>query len=163
MSKPTRLGGSFAPPLDKDKIARYRQLAKSADDLRVRDAMLPLCEMCSVFFQTPRSKRAAHTHPVGEFIDMEGNKRTAPAIVPLEEKEIERIWNHVPWDYECDALGTLFETLWTGMEERMVNGILQMVLVDPHARDLRNAAFHLLWFARELTRDREPLTNDMLG
>jgi hypothetical protein len=26
----------------------------------------------------------------------------------------------------------------------------------------RDAAYHLLWFARELTRDREPCTSDKL-
>jgi hypothetical protein len=31
------------------------------------------------------------------------------------------------------------------------------------AGELRNAAFHLLWFCKELTLDREPLTVDKLA
>lgn len=143
MPNKTRLGGSFAPPLDAEKLASYRELANAADDPRVRDAMLPLCEMMEVFQQTPHSQKPGTPHPVGEFTDRDGKKRRAPAVVPLEESEIQRIWDYVPWDYECDALGLLFESIPVGA--------------------LRNAAFHLLWFARELTRDREPLTNDKLG
>ena len=132
-TRKTRIGGSFAPPLDSEKIAAYRELAKSAEDERVRDAMLPLCDMVDSFHQTPKSKLSGKPHPVGLGV-----------VVPLEEDEIKRIWDLVPWDYECDALGKLFETL------------------PSDQKDLRNAAFHLLWFARELTKDREPITNDLL-
>lgn len=58
----------------------------------------------------------------------------------LPEAEVKRIWDYVPWDHECEALKPLFETLPTG--------------------PLRNAAFHLLWYAVELTQDREPATTD---
>jgi len=61
--------------------------------------------------------------------------------VPLEKEEIARIWDVVPWANECDGIGRLFDQL---------------------EGDVRNAAFHLLWFARELAADREPLTNDKL-
>jgi hypothetical protein len=62
-------------------------------------------------------------------------------IIPLEKEEIERIWDVVPWPKECDVIGECFDKL-TG--------------------ELRNAAFHLLWYARELAIDREPITNDKL-
>lgn len=62
-------------------------------------------------------------------------------IVPLETEEVERIWDVVPYANECDGIGQLFDQL---------------------KGDVRNAAYHLLWFARELAADREPLTNDKL-
>ncbi len=34
---------------------------------------------------------------------------------------------------------------------------------DSLAGDIRNAAYHLLWYARELTKDREPRTKDKHG
>ena len=145
-----RIGGSFAPPITAEKLSEYRALAKGAD-ARIQDAMLPLCEMVEVFQQTPDSSEPGHPHPVGRGV-----------IVPLEEQEIKRIWDHVPWPDECELLGRLFETLPDGYEERTIDGARQVVLVDPGARDLRNAAFHLLWYARELTQDREPITNDKI-
>jgi len=63
-------------------------------------------------------------------------------IIPLEKAEIERIWDVVPWKEELDMMGTVFDQL-------------------PN-NPLRNAAFHLLWFGRELCADREPITNDKL-
>lgn len=62
-------------------------------------------------------------------------------IVPLEPDEIERIWDEVPWPEECDLMGKAFDVL---------------------KGDVRKAAYHLLWYARELTADREPITNDLL-
>lgn len=63
-------------------------------------------------------------------------------VTPLEAAEITRIWDAVPWPSECDRMGVLFDSL-TG--------------------DVRNAAYHLLWYARELTMDREPITTDTLS
>lgn len=62
------------------------------------------------------------------------------AIKPLEDAEIERIWHFVPWPEECDVIGAAFESIPAG--------------------ETRNAAHHLLWYARELAQDREPTTKD---
>ena len=66
-------------------------------------------------------------------------------MVPLEEAEVERIFDVVPWDHELDAIQSLFDG------------------IPPEKRDLRNAAFHLLWFGKELVKDREPMTIDTIG
>lgn len=136
MQNPIRLGGSFAPPLSSEQLAGYRELAKTAPDLRVRDAMLPLCDMLEKFWETPASPLAGSPNPLGN---------RYPALVPLEQKEVDRIWDLVPWDYECDAIGLLFDSI-----------------PNETQKPLRDAAHHLLWFARELTKDREPLTNDKI-
>lgn len=63
-------------------------------------------------------------------------------IIPLEKAEVERMWDYVPWKEELDMMGGIFDKIDTGT--------------------LRNAAFHLLWYGRELCLDREPITNDRL-
>ena len=63
-------------------------------------------------------------------------------ITNLDKKVVDQLWDVVPWPAECEAYQKVFEEL----------------PVD----DLRNAAFHLLWYAKELADDRQPLTNDKL-
>lgn len=63
-------------------------------------------------------------------------------IVALDAPIATALWEAIPWTRELDMFGALFDTLPTGR--------------------LRNAAFHLLWFAKELDLDREPLTSDKL-
>lgn len=140
-NRPVRVGGSFAPPLPDAKLTEYEALANNAPG-QIKDEMLKLVKMLRVFRETPDSKKPGKPHATG-----------IAMVVPLEEEEVKRIWDYVPWgdesdDHinECDQIGKLFDK------------------IDPVAnKDLRNAAFHLLWFARELAQDREPITNDRLG
>ena len=125
-----RHGGSFAQPLSIEKVAAYRELAKQAG-VEIREAMESLCTMVEVFHETPKSKLQGFQHPSG-----------TGTIVQLEDAEIQRIWDHVPWPRECDSMGVLFDSL-----------------TDKPVRD---AAYHLLWYARELAMDREPITTDTL-
>lgn len=127
-----KVGGSFAPPLSAAKLAEYRTLASKSDDRRVRDVMLLLCKMVEVFQETPASTLNGSVGPTGLGV-----------VIPLEAAEVDRIDAVVPWDYECDAYQNLFETI-------------------PTDSNLRTPAFHLLWYAKELTVDREPMTNDKL-
>lgn len=88
-----RIGGSFAPPLTPERIARARALAAAhpAATPQVREIVEKLCTMAEVFHQTPRSPLKGVAHPSGAAIN----------IVPLEAAEQRRIWDHVPWDTEC--------------------------------------------------------------
>lgn len=132
MTQP-RIGGSFAPPLDKAKLARYRELAGTAE-ARTRDAMLQLCEMVQAHQGLARSKKKGTPHPSGVGV-----------VVPLEAAAVKELDPLVPWPDELPALAAAFDR------------------IDPrHSKELRDAAFHLLWFAGELCRDREPLTTDRL-
>lgn len=126
------VGGSFAPPLDDTRLASYKALAEALVASPVKSGMLDLVEMMEEFNKTPPSTLPSTMHPATRTL----------IITPLDSAEIERIDHVVPWAHECDSLGKVFEDIPPG--------------------DLRNAAFHLLWFARELTNDREPITSDRL-
>lgn len=128
-----RIGGSFAPPLTAEKLAHYKSLAKNAGG-QIGDYMAQLAKMLETFRETPDSQQPGTPHPSGR-----------GTIVPLEDAEIERIWDVVPWAEELDVIGKVFDTIPAATQA-----------------ELRNAAFHLLWFGRELCADREPITNDKL-
>jgi len=131
--KQKHIGGSFAPPLSNERLEAYKSLANSATP-QVKDYMLQLAKMLEVFRETPDSTNPGAPHPSGRVV-----------IVPLEDAEIKRIWDFVPWSQELDVMGAVFDK---------INATIQ--------KELRNAAFHLLWFGRELCADREPITNDKL-
>jgi hypothetical protein len=226
-----QIGGSFAPPIDAEKLKNYKRLAQSADP-KTRSIMLSLIQMVAKFTETPKSKMNGHSHPVGR-----------GTITPLEATEIERIDDVVPWDYECDAMQValekvqqeetfhnenklnawrdearkrLFPQHFEGMTldefdekqylARLYNrdiksrpilkrimsavGFSDQDLIEQNVNEfhtkinkfnkevqasltndtkpelesteIRDAAFHLLWYAKELTLDREPITSDMI-
>lgn len=133
MAKSPRIGGTFAPPLDEPLLTRYEHLTEQGGE-KIREAMNKLVKLLRTFWQTPRSRLPGSNHPSGKGV-----------IVPLEDSEIKRIWDDVPWMEELTLYGTWFEA------------------IDPiRDRDLRNAAFHLLWYATELCLDREPITADQV-
>jgi len=126
-----RLGGSFAPRITDDKLEEYRQLAGNVPDQRCSEYMIQLVEMLDLFNETPESSLPGTKNPL------------AGMVVPLEDAEIKRIWDKVPYMEECDLIGKAFDILPPGEQ--------------------RNAAYHLLWYARELTLDREPMTQERVG
>lgn len=132
----------FAPPITTDNLATYKALAATAP-APIADGMRELIEMVETFQQTPASSRRSQSVPLNAVKD--GQQITSAPCTPLEDVEVERIWDLVPWDHELDAMGRLFEELDNNSQ-----------------RPLRDAAFHLLWYGRELVRDREPMTNDTL-
>jgi len=128
-----RIGGTFAPSLDADKLVVYKTLAAAASP-KIAEAMGKLISMIEEFRKTPDSANPGKPHPSGRGV-----------IVPLENAEIVRMDAHVPWDDELNLWATWFEGI-----------------SPTDAKPLRDAAFHLLWFGRELFLDREPMTTDKL-
>lgn len=127
-----RIGGSFAPPLTDETLDRYRVLIDRLDS------------------------KSAVRHAMGELLkcaeawweqpDSTGKGTPHGSgrgfIVNLTPEVADALWDDVPWPHECDAYQTLFDNLSLG--------------------EVRDAAFNLLWFAKELTQDREPITADKL-
>jgi hypothetical protein len=127
----TYVGGSMAPPLDAAKLAAYRKLAEDAPE-QAGGAMAALLDMADAYLGGPaakdRGKKAGTPHPSG-----------AGAVVPLDDAEVKRLWDVVPWNEELEMYAKVFDA------------------IDPIAeKKLRDAAFHLLWLGRELFLDREP-------
>lgn len=129
-----RIGGTFAPPIGGGQLDDYEILASKASG-PVGDSMLKLIMMVRKFQETPASSLPGTPHRSGVGL-----------VVPLEPAEVERIDPVVPWEHELDAMARLFDGI---------------NLVGQKA--LRDAAFHLLWYGRELFLDREPMTKDRLN
>ena len=130
-----QLAGSFAPPLGPSELANYKLIIANCTNPQVKEAMTKLHGMVVEFQRTPRSKMQGSPHASGMGV-----------VVPLEPEEVARMDQHVPWREELDMYDKLFDAL-SPIEQR----------------DLRNAAFHLLWYGYELLLDREPITKDQLG
>ena len=128
------IGGSFAPPLSDDILAAYRALIDALPASPIKDAMLTLHNCCAQWWEQPESTGEGKPHPCGR-----------GCMVALDAPIAAALWDHVPWAEELAMMQALFDG------------------IDPVAqRDLRNAAFHLLWHAKELEMDREPMTADKL-
>ena len=145
---PTRGPACFAPPIDSKRLDRYKSLAAIAD-APVQDAMEELIRMVEKFQETPESREpglALQTeYTRNPFRNEKGIPKPPPKIVPLEQVEVNRMWDFVPWPHEINAMAALFDQI-----------------PNESKKELRDAAFHLIWFARELVLDREPMTNDKL-
>lgn len=130
-------GGSFAPPLTDELLDRYTHLI---DDLpaesEVRDALSKLLRCCEIWWGMPESTGGNGT----------SNHKSGRGLIVNLDKQIARdLWEHIPWTRELDSYGELFDRLSPITE-----------------KELRNAAFHLLWHVKELDLDREPITKDKL-
>ncbi len=123
-----------APPLTDPLLAKYRKLAEGlpAGD-RIRDGMLTCLACVEAWWKLPESK----AKPAARMKTLGGSEAD---VVPLEDGHVKKLWDVTPWVDELDVLGKVFDGLPPG--------------------DLRNAAYHLLWYAMEITLDREPLSQD---
>jgi hypothetical protein len=169
MARPSRVGGSFAPALDSSKVSNYRSTINAYAPSHLKETLVGLCDMVDLFNLTPPSTNPPRPHPIapkGTLVirglrerDAEGKETgkqlkpdvsISPRIIDLEDAEIARIWDAVPWPHEVDALQAELDKWFADETASKV--------APKSLTDLRNAAYHLVWYARELTLDREPLT-----
>lgn len=158
LQAPTRFGGSFAPPITDDLLDQYRELAKGPEYAEAKSYMVSLINMFDKFLDEEDSKQPKEPHPSG-----------MGHIQKLEDKTIKKLFDHVPWPKECDAYQEAFEEILPVAQDAENSRRIQeykeeggIGLPDDFKPTLRYAAFHLLWFAKELSEDRQPLTNDQL-
>ena len=141
---------SYAPPITEEQLQKYESLIDTAP-VRVQEYMRDLVAMLRLFWETEESKLPPVSNKTGVF------------YTPLEEAEISRIWDAVPYRDECDLIGKVFDTLPDGFVQKRDPEdptALKNEITDQAAFDLKCAANHLLWYAYELTADREPITQD---
>lgn len=135
----------FAPPLTDDLLRAYRILADALPDSRgdVRDALRECLKAVETWWGLPESKGNARHD--GHLLLVHRKEERLVRITGLSETLKKELWDSIPWDYEIAAMEKLFESI-----------------SNETGRELRDAAFHLLWHVRELSLDREPLTQDAL-
>jgi hypothetical protein len=160
----------FAPPLTDELLERYAALGKTLRDgsleglpdtivvagkresvtpeqwaahrRRLADAYDSLLVCVRTWWDAPESKRKD-----GERWKLRHKgKEITVQETPLTPELVDQLWDTTPYMDELDLLSTPRD-----------DGIL-----DGLEGDLRNAAFHLLWFAKEITLDREPVCADQL-
>jgi hypothetical protein len=163
----------FAPPLTDATLARYKALTDALPRGEVRDAMQSCYACVAAWWALPESTRTD-----GEIfrIRHKGKQRDL-RITPLTGELVEALWDVTPYLYELNAMQAFLDDLLpTGTAEvaheyatttvgGAGTGITKSTrneVVDPVAHELSNAARHLLWHAKEIALDREPLTNDKL-
>ena len=131
----------FAVPLTDERLAKYRDLVAGLETSAVKDAMAECLKAVELWWELPESTRPKDR----PFAIRHEGKDHEFAVTPLEGEQVKALWDAVPWPYELQAMGALFET------------------IDPVAgKELRDAAHDLLWICVELSLDREPLTADKL-
>lgn len=129
----------FAPPLTEETLAKYESMIAGIENAEIKDAMQSCFCCVQAWWQLPESKRKD-----GKKWTIKNRGRDTEYVeTPLENEHVVSLWDVTPWDRECDSMAALFDTI---------------PVVDP----IRNAAYHLLWHCKEITRDREPLTADKL-
>ncbi len=130
---PSFIVGTFAPVITPELLSTYRTIVEEQAPKEIRQELLNLCQMMEVFQETPESQEPKEPHPTNTGF-----------VQRLSEAEIRRIDSFVPWDWEIKALARQCRDL-------------------PPKSATRKAAYHLLWYARELTLDREPCTRNKLS
>lgn len=134
----------FAPPLTDTKLARYRELAAALPKTDpVGDALRSLLACVGLWWELPESDR-----PAAKWSITHKGKPATFAVTPLSADLVEQLWAVTPWMHELNVLST---SAGDGLFDAIPPG------------DLRDAAFTLLWYAKEISLDREPVTLDRLG
>lgn len=131
----------LAPALTDDTLSRYAALIAGLgpDQAELQDALAALLKCVATWWELPDSTES----PV--HWAWRGTQRVAQ--IPLSDALARALWDVTPWMRELDTLSTPRDD---GPFDRLPPG------------ELRDMAFHLLWHAKELTLDREPMTRDKL-
>lgn len=130
----------FAPALTDENLVNYRIAVDLMELSPIKDA----CNECLVAVEAWHKLPESTRDDVDKFRIRHGGVDKTFSVVPLEKEHVEQLWELVPWGYELDAMQSLFDG------------------IPVEQKELRDMAFHLLWHARELCEDREPLTQDKL-
>lgn len=133
----------FAPPLTDELLAAYRAIITHVANGEIRDAMDACLKCVEAWWALPESTR----QDVERWATLHKGAEKTYTVTPLEEAHIASLFDVTPWMRELD---TLSNSAGTGLFDGIPAG------------DVRNAAFHLLWYAKEITLDREPVTQDCL-
>lgn len=133
----------IAHALDETTLAVYGAEVDDLEPGELKDTLLKLYRCIENWFRLPESKRTDIKQ--WEFTNGTTGEKMTCKDQPLEEEHVKALWDTTPWMRELVAIEPLLDS---------IDSITQ--------KPLRDMAFHLLWFAKELTLDREPMTTDKL-
>ncbi len=133
---------AIAPPLTDALLSKYGSMILALPDSAIRDAMAACMTCCKAWWQLPESDRQNESQRWS--VTHKGEDKVI-TLVPLRKDHEKLLDEHIPWPHEIAGIQALFDGISNETE-----------------RDLRDAAFHLLWHVIELNHGREPFTQDKL-
>jgi hypothetical protein len=110
-------GGSFAPPLTDELLAKYQASISGMDQGPVRDACATLLAACVAWWNQPESSGSGTPHPSGR-----------GSVVPLDYITKAALWELIPWTHEIDGIRSLLDTLPAGPTRDMAFHLLWHVV-----------------------------------
>lgn len=132
----------FAPPLNDKTLTEYKKLFKNVEDKELKDCLDTLHKCTEAWWKQAESQATGQKEWL--FYTKDG-KEVRGIEQPLQPEQVESLWDTTPWMRELVAMEPILDK------------------INPQSeKELRNAAFHLLWFAKEITLDREPMTTERL-
>ena len=149
----------FSKPLTDEKLATYRKIVADQPAGPVRDAMEKCLACVEAWYVLPVS-----TEPPTKDQWATSDGKTY-RITPLESGQIASLDATTPWSYELEGMKELLMALPSGKGEEVAATPTRHAytpVVDQVAFYLKACAIDLLWHAMEITRDREPITQDVL-
>ncbi len=131
----------FAPELSDSKLESYKELIEDHEDREVKDMLSGMLSCVSQWWELPESKQEGRKWVLNRTDGDEAHFME----VPLEKEHIKELWEVTPYMRE---LNTYSNPEGTGPLDKLPNG------------ELRDCAFTLLWYCKEITLDREPISQD---
>ena len=128
----------FAPPLTDELIAKYKADIAACEPGEIKDALTECLACVEAWWNIPESTRKDGD----KFEIMHKGSKVTFQVTPLESEQVKQLDGTTPW-------------------MRSLNGMSQLFAVLPQG-PFCNMCHHLLWYCKEITCDREPLTQEAL-
>lgn len=129
----------IAPPLTDELLKKYKLLINDLEERSLlRDCLESLMRCAEAWWDVRESVSPARRVSCSTGI----TKGPDVMFQPLDSELVHSLWDSIPWMHDITEMEKIFDALPSG--------------------DLRNAAFHLSWYAKELFLDREPISTDRI-
>lgn len=138
----------FAPELSDETIAKYEALMNALPPSmgQVQDAMRECLTAVKLWWGLPDSTGSNRDQSLELVHRGKGILVKITSLTPELQKQL---FDAIPWPYELKSMQDLFDETFDNR--------------SAHPKELVDACYHLLWYARELCCDREPLTQNKLN
>lgn len=131
----------MANPLTDTMLSQYSSMISGLESGELKDALRSLYDCVNAWWNIDESKEQPTKWPM---FNVATGKRDHLLEVPFSDDIIKKLDLTTPWISELNRLSNAEAT----------------GLFDSLTGELRDMAFHLLWYAKEISLDREPITQD---